>query len=468
MKKSLTGRWLLVTLSVISSMLLIFLTVFYLLMRGSYYRDAEDSLYARARSTADLLRVYVSDLTVDFDAAGRELVEQFEDKSSMELQILRGNGEIIFTSAGFMPAETLAAEFPVAAAFGSDERGVFRGEGSSGEHILALSIPVWDAHGELLGGVRCVTSLEQIDRQMLLILVLLLLVSGIILLIILLFNAAFLRSVIGPLREVGTAARRMALGDYRYRIVKQRDDEIGQLSDTINYMASEISAGEQMKNEFISSVSHELRTPLTAITGWSETLREVGASDPALLAKGLEVISGESERLSGLVEQLLDFSRIESGRLTVKKERVDLLAELEEIVFLMKDRAKREGILLEYIGTDTVPPVCGDAARLRQVFVNLIDNAVKYSGNGGRIRVEAVRIGDRVQVVVSDTGVGISQQDLPRVKERFFRVNHNRPGSGIGLAVVDEIMHAHGGEMEIESTLGVGTTVTVTLPLQAK
>lgn len=468
MKKSLTGRWLLVTLTVISSMLVIFLTVFFILMRSSYYRNAEDSLYARARSTADLVRVYISDLTVDFESAGREFVEQFEDKSSMELQILSKSGEIMFSSAGFMPAERLAAEFPITARDGSDERGIFRGEGPSGEHILALSIPIWNEHGEMVGGVRCITSLEQIDRQMLVILLLLLILSGIILLIILLFNTAFLRSVVGPLREVGTAARRMALGDYEYRIVKQRDDEIGELSDTINYMASEISAGERMKNEFISSVSHELRTPLTAITGWSETLRQVGASDEQLLHKGLEVISGESERLSGLVEQLLDFSRIESGRLTVKKERVDLIAELEEIVFLMKDRAAREKIRLEYIESDALLLLYGDAARLRQVFVNLIDNAIKYSGEGGRIRVEAVRIGDRVQVVVSDTGVGISQQDLPRVKERFFRVNHNRPGSGIGLAVVDEIVHAHGGEMEIESTLGVGTTVTVTLPLQAK
>lgn len=466
MKKSLTGRWLLATLSVTATILLIFLSVIFIMTRTAYYRSAESSLYTRARSTAELLSVYVSDLTVDFGSAGREFVEQFKDKSMMELQILSVNGEIVFSSAGFLPSEEIAAEFPLTTERGSNQRGLFRGKNASGEHVMALSIPVWDVSGNLLGGVRCVASMQQVDKQIWLILLLLLSVSGIILLAVFLFIVFLVRSVVEPLREVGTAARRMALGDYEYRIVKRRNDEIGELSDTINYMASEISRGEKMKNEFISSVSHELRTPLTAIKGWSETLQYSGTSDEEMLQKGLEVIAGESERLNGLVEQLLDFSRIQSDRITLKKERVDLSAELENIVFLMRDRAVREGVSLEYVKTASLPTVYGDAARLRQVFVNLIDNAVKYSGSGGRIRVEAARIGQNVQIVVSDTGVGIAAEDLPRVRERFFRVNHNRPGSGIGLAVVDEIVCAHRGVMSIESTPGVGTTVTVTLPLR--
>ena len=265
--------------------------------------------------------------------------------------------------------------------------------------------------------------------------------------------------------EINRAARQIALGDYDSRIEKKTNDEIGELCDTINYMAGEISAAERMKNDFISSVSHELRTPLTAIKGWAETLRQGGASDQELTEKGLDVIIGEAERLSGIVEELLDFSRMQGGHLVMRFGRTDILAELSEAVFLFRDRAVREGIELLYIEPEALPPVLGDPARLKQVFINIIENAIKYTNRGGLIRVETAEMGAHVQIVISDTGVGISKEDLPNIKNKFYKANKTRPGSGIGLALADEIVRRHKGRLDIDSEEGVGTTVTILLPV---
>ena len=220
-----------------------------------------------------------------------------------------------------------------------------------------------------------------------------------------------------------------------------------------------------MQNDFISSVSHELRTPLTAIKGWSETLRQGGAADEELMNKGLEVISSEAERLSGIVEELLDFSRMQGGHMTMRFGRMDVLAELEEAVVLFRERAKREDIDLVYIEGENLSPITGDKDRLKQVFINIIDNAIKYSNAGGRVRIEAVQMGGNVQIVISDSGVGIPKSDLPNIKNKFYKANRTRPGSGIGLALADEIIRRHKGRLEIDSEEGVGTTVTAVVRL---
>ena len=330
---------------------------------------------------------------------------------------------------------------------------------------MAVSLLVESGQGQVLGAVRCLVSLQMVNRQILVLVLMMLLFGAAVVFFVMLSSSYFVSSIVNPVTEIGRAARRIALGDYDSRIEKKYDDEIGELCDTINYMAGEISAAEKMKNDFISSVSHELRTPLTAIKGWSETLRQGGAADPELMEKGLDVIAGEAERLSGIVEELLDFSRMQGGHITMKFERMDVLAELEEAVFLFGDRSKREGIDLQYIEADSLPPVVGDRDRLKQVFINIIDNAIKYSNPGGKVRVEAADMGGHVQIVVSDSGVGISKEDLPNVKNKFYKANRTRPGSGIGLALADEIIRRHKGRLEIDSEEGVGTTVTITLPV---
>ena len=229
-------------------------------------------------------------------------------------------------------------------------------------------------------------------------------------------------------------------------------------------MADELQTSNQIKNDFISSVSHELRTPLTAINGWGETLMTTPPEDREMLGKGIHVILSETDRLSSMVEELLDFSRMESGRLTLVKTRMDLLAELDDAVLMYQARAKREEKEFVYHEPATLPFVFGDRSRLRQVFVNIIDNALKYTDKGDTIRVSAMAEAEWVVITVSDTGLGIAAEDLPQVMQKFYKANMTRRGSGIGLAVANEIVGLHGGTLTIQSEYGVGTAVIITLP----
>ena len=464
LKKGITRRWVLNGFGAVLVMLILLETVSIFALQFYTYRSVEDVLYTRADALGGQLARLAEESSFDMEMASRSFVENFVEKETMELQMVRADGLILYSSTGFLPEETRISRSSDYRSAVSDEDGVgvYYGRTSAGESVMALCVAVRSGN-EVVGLVRCVVSLTLVNRQ-LTGTVLLLIGAGLsVLFFVALSGSYFVGSIINPIKEVGRAARRIAMGDYRYRLKRRYDDEIGELCDTINYMAGEIENAEKMKNEFISSVSHELRTPLTAIKGWSETMAD-GLDDPEMMKTGLSIIAGETERLSGIVEELLDFSRMQDGKLTLQLQRVDVGAELQEVVLLMRERAANEGITIRYIETEGLPYVVADPDRLKQVFINVLDNAIKYSGRGGSVRVEAADMGQKVQIVMSDSGVGISREDLAKVKTKFFRANHSRPGSGIGLALADEIMRRHHGRLDIDSELGVGTTVTLTLP----
>lgn len=467
-RKSITRRWLVNGLGVIAVLLLLFEVIFGVAVRNYYYQSVTQILAASAERFSGILETSFSQNNFSFEDRAREVAENFPDKERTEMQVVDADGHIVISSSGFAPggeeADAAKHQDYRLALDDADGSGVWHGRNAAGENVMAMTRVIKAADGSRLGAVRYLVSLSDIDHLILMLVALMLLFGAAILFFVMLSSSYFVSSIIHPVTEIGQAARRIALGEYDYRIEKQYDDEIGELCDTINYMAGEIATAEKLKNDFISSVSHELRTPLTAIKGWSETLREAGDMDAELTAKGLEVISSEAERLSSIVEELLDFSRMQGGHIAVKFERMDLLAELEEAVFLFRDRAAREGIELIYVEAADMPPILGDHDRLKQVFINIIDNAIKYSNRGDKVRVEAADMGAHVQVVVSDSGVGISKEDLPKIKNKFYKANNTRPGSGIGLALADEIVRRHKGRLEIDSEEGVGTTVTITLP----
>lgn len=464
--RGITRRWLVSGFAIIAAFLVIIGCAALFAVRAYYYQLVETALYNRA----DAFRRSVSATVLpndDFETMGLDLIAQFTDSAKMELQVLGDTGRVLLSSTGFVPVQNDRADDFADAVRSEQGIGYWSGNApDTGEHIMAVTVLECDDSGELMGALRYVVSLRVVDHQITLIALGVLALVFVILFIVGISNYIFLSSIVVPVAEVGKGARRIASGDYAYRIPKQYNDEIGDLGDTLNYMAGELAEGERLKNEFISSVSHELRTPLTAIAGWSETLATLGTEDPDMLCRGLKVITDETARLTGIVEGLLDFSRIQSGTIRLEYESIDLGADLEETVFLFRERATQAGLRLVF--ADNGPPllVQGDRDKLRQVFVNLLDNAVKYSGRGGCIRVDAVAVGEQVQVVVSDTGVGIAPEVLPRVKEKFFRGSKHHPGSGIGLALSDEIVRMHGGILTVESVQGEGTTVTVTLPVK--
>lgn len=460
-RNSLTRRWIRNAFGIIVVFLLLLEGAFTLMLRYYYYQSVQSALESRAELYRRTLELSESTESQTWQARSRELIAHFTDKDKMELQVLDAKGSVLLSSTGFVPM--LAQGRGEAQELPSGNR-LWQGHNEAGEPIMALTVDETDTTGVRIGALRYVVSLRMVNRQIWL---LSLVVFGFIMLVVFfvsLSGSYFIRSIVNPVTAIGRTAQRIAMGEYDARLEKRYDDEIGDLCDTINFMAEEIGATEKMKNEFLSSVSHELRTPLTAIKGWSETL-QTAPEDRELVSRGLAVIGKEAERLSGLVEELLDFSRMESGHIVLKRQRLDVLAELEEAVFLFRDRTTRAGLSLEYSGGEELLPVMGDPARLRQVFVNLLDNAVKYTPRGGRIRVEAAQLPGRVQVVISDTGVGIAPEELPRVRQKFYQTDPANPGSGIGLALVEEIVRLHGGRMEMDSEPGVGTAVTVLLPV---
>ena len=462
-RNSLTRRWLTHVFAVIVGFLLVLQVLFTLMLRYYYYQSVENALDSRAALYQRTMEMAAGKESVSWDTGSRELIAYFTDKDKMELQVLSAGGNVLLSSNGFVPDETASPmDFRLAM---QSENGEGRWRGSvEGEQTMALTVLQKDQNGAVIGALRYVVSLTLVNRQVAL---LSLLLFGFILLIVFfvtLSGVYFINSIVNPVAAVSHTARRIAMGEYDVRLDKHYDDEIGRLCDSINYMAGEIDAAEQVKNEFISSVSHELRTPLTAIKGWSETM-QTAPEDAELMSQGLAVIGKEATRLSGLVEELLDFSRMESGHIALKVTKLDVLAELEEAVFLFRDRAARAGVRLEYCPCDALPPVMGDADRIKQVLVNVLDNAVKYSRPDDRVRVEAATVPQGVQIVISDTGVGIEEEKLANVREKFYQTDPGNPGSGIGLALADEIVRLHNGQLEIDSEYGVGTAVTVTLPI---
>ena len=287
-----------------------------------------------------------------------------------------------------------------------------------------------------------------------------------VLLLLLVTGLYFIRSIVRPIKQINATTKKYAKGDFSVRIQENSSDEIGDLCVSINQMADELSNTENMKNEFISSVSHELRTPLTAIKGWAETM--CMEADPDTVQRGVHVIVNETERLSEMVEELLDFFPHAKRTVLAPVCHHGRAGGTGDAVLIYTEKAKRENIRIIYQEPEMLPFVYGDKNRIRQVFINVIDNAIKYSNSGSTITISAEEVGNMIQVTITDNGVGISEADLPRVKTKFFKANHTRRGSGIGLAVADEIITMHGGRLDITSELNVGTNVTITLPVESQ
>lgn len=466
--QSITKRWMFNSLGFIIFILIVITSTSSLLIHNYYYTSVERELKLRADYGNNLLQDIASGGKSNLNAEIRNMVETFQDKDKIEMMAIDHNGSILITSSGF--SYFSAYDMPDYASAKIDTSGrateVYKLE-STHEKVMAMSVLSPVLSGDI-SAVRYVISLDRVDRTILTLVLVLCGIMVLILGIVLVTSSYFIRSIVIPVREVGTVARAFATGDMSARILKRSNDEIGELCDIINYMADEIQTTEKMKNEFISSVSHELRTPLTAIKGWGETLITLPPEERQMITKGMHVILNETERLSNMVEELLDFSRIQSGRFTLVKTKMDILAELGDAVLMYTERAKRDNIELFYQEPENVSYVFGDKNRLKQVFINVIDNALKYSDRGDTVTVDVSEKDGSIEIVVSDTGCGIAKDDLPKVTEKFYKANSTRRGSGIGLAVAHEIVQLHEGTLSVDSELDVGTTVTIRIPIMQK
>lgn len=471
--KGITRRWLLNTFAVSTVVLMSIVVALSFFLRNYYYTSLEQGLAQRSSVTISYFSDTVgsginSGNSIEFFNAAQSFVENFDQRGKMELQFLNSNGEIIVSSTGF-PADT---DEPLTdynkAVQSSRGLGSWSGTNSNGESVLAVCRLISRSAGSSAGAVRFVVSLEETNQLVAALSLALFITTLIILFFMLISGSYFVASIVVPVKAIGNSASEIAKGNFDIRLDSSQKDELGDLADSINAMAGELADSERVKNDFISTVSHELRTPLTAIRGWGETLRDCGADDRELMEKGMGVIISETERLSGLVEDLLDFSRIQSGRMSMSFERLDVIAEVTGAVCLFYEQCAQQNKSLQLDVPDGICPVIGDRARIKQVFVNIIENAIKYTDDGGEINVSVVRDPGGVTVRIRDNGCGIAPDDINRVSRRFYKANMSRGGFGIGLAVAEEIVELHQGSLTIESTESVGTQVTITLPSAAR
>ncbi len=461
-KKSITKRWIFNNLGVVVLALLVIDMAIIYAIQNYFYNSAKQYLVSKINAVTSVLSMHSQDSSSNFSAEMRKMLETFNEKDKIELMAINSKGRVVLTSSGFSPdADDPMPDYDEALEKSEGDH-VYKLRG--GEKILAVSVPI-DSMSNEYSAVRMVTSLTAIDETIKNYALAASVVCVVIILIIIITGLYFAGSIVRPIQQISGIARKFAMGDFSTRIENDSDDEIGDLCTAINNMADELSATEAMKNEFISSVSHELRTPLTAIKGWAETLMIDGGGSPDTMKKGVGVIVNETERLSQMVEELLDFSRMQSGHFTLQNANMDILAELGDAVLIYSDKARREDKEIIYNDPEMLPFVYGDKNRIRQVFINVIDNAIKYSSAGDTVTIMAYESSGNVIVMVTDTGCGIKKSDLAKVKTKFYKANHTRRGSGIGLAVADEIISMHGGSMDITSEgEGKGTTVVITLP----
>ena len=461
-KQSIANRWFFNSFGVVAILLVVLNIAFYFIIRSFYYSSARQYIETEASIVVGVLERFYDDTSTDYTDEMRIAVEEFEKKNFAELMAINSQGKVFLSSSGFSPAESYVMPDYEQALTSAEGMGYHIGYLENSEKYMAVSM-LLDTESSVPGGIRIITSLDKMDSQIVGLTIAIGAVSVLIILLLLFLGMYFIKSIIRPIRSIGSNARKLATGDFSVRIEVEHNDEIGELCSVFNYMANELENSENIKNEFISSVSHELRTPLTAIKGWSETITEI--DDEQMRKKGLHIITRETERLSSMVEELLDFSRMQNGKLSLQKSNTDIIAELADAVLMYGEKAKDDNIALRFDEGEEIAIVNGDKNRLRQVFINIIDNAIKYTSQGGCVKVYYEKSADEIIIYIADNGAGISKTDLPKVKTRFYKANNTVRGSGIGLAVADEIVKMHGGSLDISSDLGKGTTVSITLPL---
>ncbi len=457
---SVTKRWILNVLVVVIAAVLVAEAGVFAFVHNLYLNGVRKAAEDTVKAFEPLAIVPQQ----EFLSRARTMMKNFQYRDRLEVQIIDRYGHLVLSSAGLAPSETTMPDYEKAIK-SRDGSATWEGRSAVGETVMAGTVLLTDFGNGSNGAVRYVFSKRAVTRQIFFICGIAVIIGLVAVALTVWSGIYFVTSTVRPLRRIGEATRRIAGGNLDEKLEISGSSEITELCESVNYMASELKNAEQLKNEFITTVSHELRTPLTAIRGWGETVSLSVGVDDDTVRRGVDIILGETDRLSGLVEELLDFSKMQSGRLKMVFAPTEVIETLGEAVDMYRETARSKNIDLMFLPSAERADVIADRNRLKQVFVNIIDNAIKYTNSGGTVTVEAADEEDCVRITVSDTGAGIAAKDLDHVKEKFYKANQSVRGSGIGLAMADEIIKQHKGLLLIESEEGVGTVVTVVLAL---
>lgn len=429
-------------------------------IRNYYFDNIQQILSKQAELSGKFYEKYIHNDDME------SLLNTFSSNTSAQVQIINTSHVLIEDSSGYH--KNLKLDYPDIASALNGGLGVWNGKlKETGEPVMSVSYPLKNDRKVTIGVIRLSSSLIDVINIVNKITIIIIAFSIIVLIFVIFISLFISATIINPVKKITESAEIIAHGNFKVRIDKQYDDEIGKLSDTLNYMAEELTKHDKLKNEFIASVSHELRTPLTSINGWAITLMRDEIQEKDKINYGLKIIEQESLRLKSLVDELLDFSKLSSGKITLKYEYMDINELINSVTAQLQLRAEHQGIRISLNLDDKIDLISADSNRIKQVLINVMDNSLKFIGQKplGTINISTFLCSDCVKITVEDSGSGISEDNLKKVKDKFFKADMKAPGSGLGLAICDEIISLHGGKFTIDSILGKGTTVTIFLPL---
>ena len=460
---SITKRWIKGSLLIIIILLAVAEIFLVTTFRNSYYSSAQTALTNRINTIEGTLAAYGRMSGEEKQRLMFRLTEEFAEKESFELMLLDDGGNILATSSGLNPVGTDHKEDFIKTVNSGEDMFINTYTSQLGEKIMSATYMTGEDSGQVYG-IRIVTSLDRVDEELGVVIAVAVITAAAIIVFSTMSGMYFVRSIVNPIQSIKDTADKIAQGEFNVRIDNaEYNDEIGALCTSINHMATELGRNDELKNEFISSVSHELRTPLTAIKGWAETMENT--DDIATMKKGTEIILTETDRLYSMVENLLDFSRLQNSALILNKEKLDLVAEVYDAVIMYTPQAESMGIALRFDEPEEFIPVMADKSRIKQVMINLLDNALKYSEGSSVIEVNISndKAQGKAMVEIKDYGKGIHPDDILKVKQKFYKGKGAKRGSGIGLALVTEIIALHGGTFDIESEYEKYTSMRFTL-----
>lgn len=447
---------ILITISIIDIFLLFAFSSY-------YYNNISKELIQRMEVSLEIYRRDYSDKSIE------DLIYEDSDiflsNTNAEVQILDKDKNLLSDSIGRLASNPIETSDVLAAERG--EIKTWKGEESqTGEAIMSVAGPIKNNEGEIIGYLRFISSMEEVKSAIFKTIISLLIFTLFVALLTTTVSLLISKSIVRPILELTEVAKTMLKGNYEEKAKVFEDDEIGELAKTLNAMSDEIINKDRIKNDFISSISHELRTPLTSIKGWAVVLKDAKEDEKDLMEDGLNIIENEADRLAKMVEELLDFSRYISGRITLDKEIIDISQTCLDISKQMRPRAKSNNIeLITDLPKESIL-INADENRIKQLLINLLDNAIKFTSDKGWVKFQMLKEDDKVQIMISDNGMGMTKEELAHVKEKFYKGKHSKSHSGIGLSISDEITKLHQGSLEIFSEENIGTTVKVSLPIE--
>jgi signal transduction histidine kinase len=465
---------------VISVCLLLAGLILVVLLRPFQIRLAYINLIAKIGPTTRLVRELArGGLTPE--EIGAQLKEQAQEDETRIL-ILTPKGKVLTDTEDKLIGQQL--QVPTRETQRTGQLPYLRGQlvTPDGESIIYVALPTAALRGPAGGEQRLIVAVTMAQPRAVTflgdLLVPLLFAALVAFVISILLAYLIARSIAKPLQRVILATEKIAQGDYDQQLNITSPDEVRRLATSFNVMAQEVKSSRQAQRDFVANVSHELKTPLTSIQGFSQAILDGTARDIEAQRHAAQIINDEAERMTRLVNELLELAKLDAGQIVMAQEPVDMGQLLRGCVEKLTPQAEHGGVELR-LDLGTLPPLTGDNDRLAQVFTNLIDNALKHTSQRGRVIVAAGKVTSlparkgekavpKIEVSVADTGSGISSEDLSRIFERFYQVDKSRrrkgKGAGLGLAIAKEIVQAHGGQIKAESVVGVGTKFTVTLP----